>query len=201
MDKYTVLKEIFEIENVSAKLALYSKSITLSSLLNAISKDSYSLKEELKPVSSTTISRTLKVLWPSRSAKNTKLCTWLLLQYGLRYCPNCKQVKELDDFYKNAVKTTNGGVNTHCKSCVVDTRRVYQRSYQADRRALQQQRLPSWANLERIKEFYTKCPEGHHVDHIIPLKGELVSGLHVEYNLQYLLAIDNVKKRNKFDII
>lgn len=201
MDKYTVLKEIFEIENIRYKLTNYSKSITYDSLLNAISKDSYSLKEELSPVSVSTISRTLKVLWPNKPNKNIKLCVWLLLQYGYRYCPNCTLVKELDAFHKNTAKLTNGGVNTHCKSCCVNTRRDYQRSYQADRRALQQQRVPLWANLDSIKEFYAKCPDGYHVDHIIPLKGDLVSGLHVESNLQYLLAIDNIKKRNKFDII
>jgi hypothetical protein len=57
---------------------------------------------------------------------------------------------------------------------------------------------PSWANLEAIKEFYENCPKGHHVDHIIPLKGTHASGLHVETNLQYLVAKDNLSKRNRY---
>lgn len=61
-------------------------------------------------------------------------------------------------------------------------------------------RTPKWADLEAIKEYYKNCKEGYHVDHIIPLQGKLVSGLHVENNLQYLTAYDNLSKGNKFDI-
>jgi hypothetical protein len=39
-----------------------------------------------------------------------------------------------------------------------------------------------------------------HVDHILPLQGELVSGLHTPYNLQVIPGVDNVRKSNKFEI-
>lgn len=63
-------------------------------------------------------------------------------------------------------------------------------------RSRKQNQIPSWADLVKIKDIYLSCPKGFHVDHIIPLKGKLVSGLHVENNLQYLPAIDNIRKRN-----
>ena len=49
-----------------------------------------------------------------------------------------------------------------------------------------------------IKEFYDNCPKGMEVDHIIPLNGKLVSGLHTIGNLQYLTPNANRSKSNKF---
>lgn len=59
------------------------------------------------------------------------------------------------------------------------------------------QRTPKWADIEAIKEFYKRCPLGYHVDHIYPLRGDLMSGLHVMENLQYLPAIENLRKNKK----
>jgi hypothetical protein len=74
----------------------------------------------------------------------------------------------------------------------------YKNAKEAKRRAEILQRTPEWVDLDAIRKFYMGCPKGHHVDHELPLKGRLVSGLHVLGNLQYLPADENVRKHNKF---
>jgi hypothetical protein len=77
----------------------------------------------------------------------------------------------------------------------------------ARRRAQRFKATPSWLTedqLEEIKDFYTMCQMfqiytglTYHVDHIIPLQGEDVCGLHVPWNLQILEASENLSKSNK----
>jgi len=68
------------------------------------------------------------------------------------------------------------------------------------RRAIKLRAIPKFADLNKIKEIYKNCPKGYEVDHIIPLQGKNVSGLHIETNLQYLPMLKNRVKSNKFII-
>lgn len=67
-------------------------------------------------------------------------------------------------------------------------------AWNAIRRAARVNATPSWADLAAIRAFYEACPAGHHVDHVVPLRGKAVCGLHVLGNLQYLTATENHKK-------
>jgi len=88
---------------------------------------------------------------------------------------------------------------------------IVRRTTTAKRRAARIQRTPSWlTDFDRLK---IKCmyaiatmltrenKEKWTIDHIIPLQGELVSGLHVPSNLQPMRLSENSAKLNKFEVI
>lgn len=56
-----------------------------------------------------------------------------------------------------------------------------------------------WRDKDRLADLYANLPPGHHVDHIVPLISEVVCGLHVPENLQYLTASENCRKGRSFD--
>jgi hypothetical protein len=74
------------------------------------------------------------------------------------------------------------------------------------RRASEKRATPKWVNYQEISKFYEqaismsiKTGKKYHVDHIIPLRGKNVCGLHVQHNLQVICAIENLKKGCRFD--
>ena len=71
------------------------------------------------------------------------------------------------------------------------------------RRAAVKRATPAWADLDAIKAIYVEAGrrralgENVHVDHIIPLQGKTVCGLHVHWNLQIIPAAENLRKQNR----
>jgi hypothetical protein len=66
-------------------------------------------------------------------------------------------------------------------------------------RADKDKRTPSWADLAKIEQVYKLAQElGLEVDHVVPLRGKKVSGLHTHNNLQLLSRSENAKKSNKW---
>ena len=79
----------------------------------------------------------------------------------------------------------------------------------AKRRAVKLERIPSWSNeadLKAIKKVYENCRLmsiltgiPHEVDHVIPMQGDGISGLHHSTNLAIIPASLNASKSNKWE--
>lgn len=75
----------------------------------------------------------------------------------------------------------------------------------AARRAGLRHATPKWVDRSAIRAIYEECLKRtketgiqHEVDHIVPLAGVNVRGLHVPWNLQVIRASVNRTKSNKF---
>jgi len=174
------------------KMLKISTKITFDQLLNVLQQTEYNLAKDLG-YSSGGLSKLIKKLWSDKPLTSKKLCTYILSKNNLCFCVNCNTVYDLENFYKNKDRKVS-----HCKKCSDKLTNPSQAYRTALYRASRLQATPSWANLTKIEEIYLNCPEGFHVDHIIPLNGVNICGLHVENNLQYLSAKDNCSKGNKF---
>lgn len=79
----------------------------------------------------------------------------------------------------------------------------------AKRRAAKLQATPGWLTKQHLAEIEGVYAEAqarsqetgdiYHVDHIVPLQGRNVCGLHVPWNLRAIPAVENLKKKNKED--
>lgn len=81
------------------------------------------------------------------------------------------------------------------------------REHDAKRRAARLRQIPVWVNNGAVSRIYAQARLAeavtgwpHHVDHIVPLQGENVCGLHVESNLQILPYDENLSKGNRFGV-
>ena len=105
-----------------------------------------------------------------------------------------KNNKERSNEYKNKWSRENSS------KVLANTRK-----YQANKK----QRIPKWItndNLWMMQEAYSLCKlrseltgVKHNVDHIVPLKGETVSGFHCIENIQIITQTENFRKNNQWN--
>lgn len=119
--------------------------------------------------------------------KSTRICTECNRENARkRYNPETRKLRT--DVSPNARENSKRWYDNNKKKALANTR--YQQ-------AARIKRTPNWTEKELIRQFYENCPEGYEVDHILPLQGKTVSGLHVLQNLQYLPMLENRAKGNK----
>lgn len=121
-------------------------------------------------------------------------------EYYLANVEKLKQ-KRINYYINNKEKVKEYDQNRLLKN------RKYFNAKSAKRRAELLKRTPKWltsAQFKIIEGFYKLALSlreatgiNHDVDHIIPLQGKLVSGLHVPWNLQVITSTENSRKGNR----
>jgi hypothetical protein len=125
-------------------------------------------------------------------------------------CSECARIKSVAFYHANNGKEKQK--TEHIRSIKNNWRKKHKgkvNSWTAARYAAKIQRTPKWLTEDDkwlIEEAYklavlrSKMTNIEwHVDHIIPMQGDTVCGLHCIDNLQVIPAIENTKKSNKWD--
>lgn len=176
--------------------ALLQQDVAPSTYISSIHKD--------------TVSKKYKVMFgKTNKPSKTRYNTWFLYEIGLKRCCSCRENKSLDSFSADA--TSWDSKQHYCFSCAnawkVNNSGIIN-AINSKRRAAKLSATPSWLTKEQllsILEFYKEAKKlemltgiKYHVDHIVPLQGANVCGLHVPWNLQVIPAVDNIRKHNKW---
>jgi hypothetical protein len=140
----------------------------------------------------------------------------------MKTCNCCHETKELTDFAKKNQKY----YRAHCKACAVIKARerrarrpgceskakktwrsknpAYNKFAEKTRLLRKENRVPTWADIDAMFAVYAEAHrlrargEDVAVDHIVPLRGDRVSGLHNQFNLQVIDAEWNRIKGNEW---
>jgi len=137
-----------------------------------------------------------------------------------RYCTECDLHAKNSKKYTTAEDRKNyaGVMYYKHREKILTQKKTYRQNNKGKvnalvsaRKKVVRQRTPAW--LSDFDKLKIKCMyqiaamltrennEPWHVDHIIPLQGKLVSGLHVPANLQVMRGSENVRKKNKFEVV
>jgi hypothetical protein len=133
------------------------------------------------------------------------------------YCKPCQQEKRKASDQKHNIERNEAAKKwrTENREAHLVTLKKYRDKNQALRTALQNkrkaaklQRTPAWLTefdllkikcLYQVAAMYSKeSGQEWHVDHIVPLQGKNVSGLHCPDNLRVIPAVDNLRKNNRY---
>ena len=194
LDPNTQLKKPIRGKSGITILSLVEALISNSSILKAGESLGYSanpLKQEIRKVLLPLFEDRHKGDFTTTSGGDCRWRLELLELINYKHCSLCNTTIRLQDFGKDK-SDSRLGISSYCRSCGLAKSKQH-KFYIIER-------TPEWCDLDKISEIYNKCPKSMVVDHIIPLRGKAVSGLHVPENLQYLSASDNMKKLNKYEV-
>lgn len=176
---------------------LISKKYTLEDVIQAILTDTPGRLHTKLGLSAAGAGKLVKKLFPDKGSNTSWFTTYILSVYNQKYCASCDNVFDNENFNKSSSNPT--GLQSQCKYCqaVYVNEHTYIWSNINSKKRQKFNSPLSLMHKEEIQEIYKNCPYGYQVDHIIPVNGTNVSGLHVPWNLQYLTIKDNLIKSNK----
>lgn len=118
---------------------------------------------------------------------------------------NAKEISKRKQAYYYENKETINKRNSDYRKANKAKSNNLTRKYQADKL----QRTPVWLTTHDYKVMESKYAMAawlsdvvgieYHVDHVIPLRGKKVSGLHVPDNLSIIKAKENMEKGNRYE--
>lgn len=133
----------------------------------------------------------------------------------MKTCTKCHETKPLDAFtWRKDARYWGGGYYVaRCKTCMSDAAKAWQQANAVRAHAKQiecvvkakygEKAVPGWYDQAKAREIYEMAAEFRtagfkvDVDHIVPLRGDRVCGLHWHGNLRVCLTGHNREKRNR----
>ncbi len=198
-------------------------SIQEDDLLNAMCIFTQSLPISLNKKSSSCNTLLGKIFQLTNKPTCIQYNHYFLYLFKYKWCSRKKHIEHINNFGK--CKTRWNNLDDTCYNCRINKRqnsfeqrkeynenyrknnREYFANQQAKRRAAKLNATLTWLTKQDLIEIedvyyqsqeYTRLlNEEYQVDHIVPLQGKNVCGLHVPWNLQILTTTENIKKSNR----
>lgn len=133
--------------------------------------------------------------------------SWTLAAGKKRYAEDPALGRALNRMYRERDLERTRAVRKAAKARHLERNPGINRFYAYVRYVTKKSAIPPWADLDAIAAVYREAARlqeldgvPRHVDHIVPLRGKNVCGLHVETNLRILTASENLAKGSTFEV-
>jgi len=208
--------KIYDVENHKSYIASQirwmpsrSDSLKVNDLLDSLTQFSVPANEYLSRNSRAFNALLKKIFILPDKGNSLTYTNYFLKVQGFKRCNRCLQILDIHLFFND--KARSDGKMYTCKACCtlyqkdnIEQVRITKKQYKMSLLA----NTPKWLTtemLQDIKNIYTESSRisktsnrQMHVDHIVPLKGDNVCGLHVPWNLQIIPDSENFVKGNKY---